>query len=104
MKTKIFLSFVLFLLSFSVSAQQKYKDALLFDLKGNVKYLENVYRQESDVVGYLDFSSDMQFKNNGERICGNDDTRIGLKRDSQGRITYEKYVYDSTLKSGLTLN
>lgn len=94
MKTKTLLFLILSFLPFTGYAQQKYKDALLHDLRGNVKLLTYVYSQESDAVGSIDYDSQTEFKSNGEQIRENDNC-IDRKRDSQGRIIYEKYIVDS---------
>lgn len=82
------------LLSLNSFAQHKYKDALLQDLRGNVKVLTYVYSQESDALGSIDYDSQTEYKSNGEQIR-TEDKCCDRKRDSKGRIIYEKYIVDS---------
>lgn len=79
-------------------AQQTYRDALLHEVKGNVKTITYVSMEENDNLGSIDYSTEYNFKSNGEQIRQDDkcdDKCIERKRDQKGRIIFEKYIFDS---------
>ena len=73
-------------------AQQIYRDALLQEAKGNVKTITYVSMEENENLGSIDYSTEYNFKSNGEQIR-QDDKCIERKRDQKGRIIFEKYIF-----------
>lgn len=81
-------------IAINMFAQQTYKDALLQEAKGNVKTINYVSTEESDIIGSIYYNEVYNFKSNGEQIR-QDDECIERKRDQKGRIIFEKYIFDS---------
>lgn len=81
-------------IAINMFAQQTYRDALLQEAKGNVKTITYVSMEENDNLGSIDYSTEYNFKSNGEQIR-QDDKCIERKRDQKGRIIFEKYIFDS---------